>query len=135
MKRGTYLWDEKACKHGEDKPLKERDHCLTGDTLVETESGPKRIDDLIGKSGIVYCTDGKKKLKKPFFNVRETSREKVFELELEDGKKVKATADHPILTKRGWIEIKDLRTDDEVACIGGLKNGSKIQHRSQDGIF
>lgn len=23
---GTYLWDEKACKRGEDKPLKERDH-------------------------------------------------------------------------------------------------------------
>lgn len=23
---GTYLWDEKACRHGEDKPLKERDH-------------------------------------------------------------------------------------------------------------
>lgn len=23
---GTYLWDEKFCKIGEDKPLKERDH-------------------------------------------------------------------------------------------------------------
>ena len=23
---GTYLWDEKACRRGEDKPLKERDH-------------------------------------------------------------------------------------------------------------
>lgn len=23
---GTYLWDQKACQHGEDKPLKERDH-------------------------------------------------------------------------------------------------------------
>ena len=23
---GTYLWDEKSCQHGDDKPLKERDH-------------------------------------------------------------------------------------------------------------
>lgn len=23
---GTYLWDQKACQHGEEKPLKERDH-------------------------------------------------------------------------------------------------------------
>ena len=25
---GTYLWDEKAAQHGEDKPLKERDHSM-----------------------------------------------------------------------------------------------------------
>lgn len=118
---GIYLWDEKASMHGEDKPLKENDHCLTGDTVVETTDGPREIKDLIGESGALYCTDGSGKTKRPFHSVRMTSeRKEVFEVSLLDGKKVKATQDHPILTKRGWVQLKDLRTDDEVACIGGF---------------
>ena len=46
----------------------------------------------------------------------------IYEVELENGLKVKATSEHPIYTKRGWIQIKDLRSDDEIACIGGLKS-------------
>ena len=52
-----------------------------------------------------------------------TQREaEVFEVALADGRSVKATADHPILTRRGWVQIKELRTDDEIACIGGVEN-------------
>lgn len=114
---GLYMWDQES---QEDKVIKENDHCLTGDTLVDTVDGPVRIDNLVGKSGFVYCTDGNERKIGQFHDVRMTSEcEEVFEIELENGKTVKATADHPIFTERGWIRLKDLRGDDKIACIGG----------------
>lgn len=114
---GEYAWDDKST---EDKPVKASDHCLTGDTLVDTVDGAIPIKDLVGKTGKVYCTDGEKVKAGQFHNVRMTqSKAVVYEIELDNGKKVKATAEHPILTERGWVAVKDLRNDDKIACIGG----------------
>ena len=122
---GLYRWDDKS---NEDKPIKENDHCLTGDTLIDTPEGQFRIDELIGKSGKVFCTDGKNIKIGDFNNVRMTHDcDEVFEITLSNGKTVKATAEHPILTKRGWVLVKDLRGDDEIACIGGLRDARNIQ--------
>lgn len=130
---GLYRWDDKAT---EDKPIKENDHCLTGDTMVETVSGPVRIDRLVGKSGHVYCTDGKQAKIGYFHSVRMTQNNaEVFEIELKNGKTVKATADHPFLTKRGWVLLKDLRSDDQIACIGGTYGNDKIQRKQNSCIF
>lgn len=116
---GLYSWDSDA---PEDKVIKENDHCLTGDTLVDTEDGQIPLKELVGKSGVVWCTDGKRAKKRHFGNVRMTQKEaEVFEITLDNGKSVKATGEHPVLTKRGWIAVKDLRGDDEIACIGGMK--------------
>jgi hypothetical protein len=113
---GLYRWDEKAA---EDKPIKENDHCLTGDTLVDTVDGPVRIDELVGKSGAVYCTDGTGKNVGNFHDARMTKRDaQIYEVTLADGRTVKATAEHPFLTKRGWVMLKDLKETDEIACIG-----------------
>lgn len=125
---GTYLWDEKASLRGEEKPVKQNDHCLAGDTLVDTTDGPIPITELVGKTGKVHCTDGKKPAVREFGNVRMTQEEaEVYEIELIDGKKVKATTEHPILTQRGWVMVKDLRTDDKVACIGGIYEKNCLQ--------
>lgn len=119
---GEYFWDTAAADRGEDAPLKENDHCLTGDTLVDTVCGQFRIDELIGKCGFVYCA-GSATGTGAFHDVRMTQKEaEVFKVTLADGRSVKATADHPILTRRGWVQIKDLRTDDEIACIGVREN-------------
>lgn len=130
---GLYRWDDKST---EDRPIKENDHCLTGDTMVETVSGPVRIDRLVGKSGHVYCTNGKQTKIGYFHSVRMTQNNaEVFEIELKNGKTVKATADHPFLTKRGWVLLKDLRSDDQIACIGGTYGNDKIQRKQNSCIF
>lgn len=46
-----------------------------------------------------------------FSGVRE-----VYTLTLADGKKLKATADHKIMTSRGWVEVKNLNSGDVVMC-------------------
>lgn len=133
---GSYFWDEKAADAGVDAPLKQSDHCLTGDTLVETVCGQVRIDELVGKIGCVYCTNGKRKEIGVFHDVRMTQKEaEVFEVTLSDGRSVKATADHPILTRRGWVQIKDLRGDDEIACIGGNDDESRVQRGQENGVL
>ena len=122
---GLYRWDEKSA---EDRPIKENDHCLTGDTLVDTTDGQKRISDLVGKTGEAYCTDGETIKIRKFHDVRMTQKKaKVFEVQLTNGKTFKATAEHPILTRRGWVLLKDLRGDDEIACIGGLHDEGILQ--------
>ena len=122
---GLYRWDEDA---QEDRPVKENDHCLAGDTMVDTVNGPIRIDELVGESGEVFCADGENVKIRHFHDVRMTQNEaEVFEIKLNNGKSVKATAEHPILTRRGWVLLKDLRGDDEIACIGGLHDEGILQ--------
>lgn len=43
-----------------------------------------------------------------------TSPEPMWELKLEDGITLQASADHRIMTQRGWVKLKDLQSDDEV---------------------
>ena len=100
---------------------------MTGDTLVDTVNGQFHIKDLVGKTGEVYCTDGDSVKVSTFHDVRMTQKcADVYEIKLNNGKTVKATAEHPILTKRGWVAVKDLRGDDEIACIGGNENESRV---------
>lgn len=112
----SYIWDAKAGERGEDKPVKEHDHCLTGDTLVDTVTGQIPIKDLVGKNGKVFCWDMRKNMKtfSNFYHVRLTQKNaRIFEIRLLDGTSIKATAEHLILTQRGWVRVMDLKKDDK----------------------
>ena len=116
----SYIWDEKAAERGEDKPVKQHDHCLTGDTLVDTTNGQIPIKDLVGRKGKVYCYDSKRRRKavSEFRHVRKTQENaQVFEITLEDGTIIKATAEHPVLTQRGWVIIENLYKTDYILKI------------------
>lgn len=89
--------------------------CLSGDTLIKTTEGDIPIAELVGKEGSVYCWNGDEIVTKHFDSVCMTNPSKeVFEIELEDGTIIKATADHKILTDSGYKEVKDLTFYDEV---------------------
>ena len=102
------------------QPVDDFNHCITGDTLVDTTQGQIPISELVGREGEVFCynLDTMEKSVEKYYEVRKTrSNADVFELELENGKVVKATADHLILTLRGWIELRALQENDEVIDI------------------
>lgn len=40
----------------------------------------------------------------------------VYMVRLENGKKIKATKDHKIMTKKGWVELRNLVSGNEVMC-------------------
>ena len=92
------------------------DACLTGDTLVDTINGKKQIKDLVNTEGILLSYDYNGNIiKKSYNECRKTRKQAdIYELELENGMKIKATPDHKILTTKGWISLIDLKQDDEV---------------------
>lgn len=113
----SYSWDLKASRNGEDKPLKENDHCLTGDTIVNTPNGDFAIKDLVGKTGDVYCWDeeNQQKTVSNFFDVRMTQQDvDILEIELEDGGTIKLTGNHPVLTRSGWKRADEITEEEEV---------------------
>lgn len=112
-----YVWDTSSA---EDKPVKIDDHCLTGDTMVDTSEGQKPIKDLVGKSGLVwsYNTEIQRKELKPFHDVRMTRKNaKTYKITTDDGRIIRCTSDHPILTERGYVLAKDLLLTDKIVCI------------------
>lgn len=114
---GLYRWDEKATK---DTVVKENDHCLTGDTVVNTIFGGRKIKDLVGKFGFVwsYNENRKKKCIRPFFGVKKTrANQPILKITLENGKIIRCTPDHRVLTNNGWIEAKYLTQSSEIIDI------------------
>ena len=110
---GGYVWDDSV----EDRPVKDRDHCLTGDTLVMTETGEKFIKDLVGQTGNVWSYNlqtGAAELK-PFHDCRLTRKKAhIYMIVLSDGRIIKCTGDHLILTKRGYVKAEDLTESDKL---------------------
>lgn len=95
-------------------------HCVTGDTVVNTLQGSISIKELVGKEGEIWCYDeaNNKATVSNYFDVRLTQKQaEVFEIELIDGRIIKATAEHPVLTKEGWKQLKDLNTNDYILDI------------------
>lgn len=122
---GGYVWDSKARDRGEEKPVKIDDHaCITGNTLIQTTNGKIPIKDLVGKEGKCYCINTKKKRKAigNFKNVCKTGKnKKCYRIKLKNGKYIEATADHLVLTKKGWKRVDELTLDDKVVKINYVK--------------
>jgi len=55
---------------------------------------------------------------------------KVYQLKLKNGKKLKATADHKIMTKRGWVKLKKLKKTDYIMIdTTNIKRGIKQKRK------
>lgn len=116
---GLYRWDDKA---GDDRVVKDNDHCLTGDTVVNTVFGCKKIKDLVGKIGLVWSYNEKRKKKciRPFFGVRRTKENQpILKITFENGKVIKCTEDHKVLTDKGWVKAKYLTQSSKIVDIMG----------------
>ena len=91
-------------------------NCFLKDTKIKTNNGNKKIQDI--KVGDKVLTH-----KNRIREVTEVmSRESQDYYELEVGtnqhkRMLKVTANHPILTQRGWIKVKDLNSEDFVVKI------------------
>jgi len=89
--------------------------CVTGDTLVATAEGWKRIKDLVGKKPGIITHQGVKKAVKVF----KTGIKPVYRIKTKAGYELKVTEDHPIYVEgKGDIKVKDLKIGDKVKLIG-----------------
>jgi len=89
--------------------------CVPGDTLIKTESGLKRIDEISdGEMIYVYDDSSQQLVLARVGCVSDREVEEVLELEV-DGQTIQLTPEHPVLTKnRGWVKAENLSLSDEV---------------------
>lgn len=96
-------------------------HCLVGDTLVDTPDGQKYIAEMVGTTGKVYAydTENQKPVITDYINCRQTFKSaEIWEVELEDGRIIECTYDHPFLTSnRGYVKACELTDDDDIVDI------------------
>lgn len=102
-----------------DRPAEEvrSNPCVTGDTRVLTDRGFVQIKDLVGspvglRIDTRFGTDGNgHTTDKGAFK---TATKEVFRLRTVEGYTLRLTADHQVMTTRGWVEAKDLDPGDRV---------------------
>ncbi len=91
--------------------------CVTGDALVATSRGLERIADIVGQEREVLVdprlNGGRAELKRAL-RIFKTGVKKVYRLRTRAGYELRATAEHPILTPRGWRRLCELRKGDRV---------------------
>ena len=85
--------------------------CFVGDTLVKTQDGYEKIEDIKeGTLVFTYNEETKENEYKPVqkHNKFETHNEKLLELEFDNGQKVVCTENHEFFVDGQWIEAKEL---------------------------
>ncbi len=93
-------------------PINSSNPCVTGDTLVATETGLRRIDSLLGETPRVTGLDGREHRAT---RVIETGIKPVYRLRTQSGYEIKLTADHRVWTEnRGDVPAAELTRDDFV---------------------
>jgi hypothetical protein len=93
------------------------DECFSGDAKVLTKSGYKRIDEISVGDIVINYNEQTKTFKedvveKVHLNI--SVHEKMFELEFDNGIKIKVTGNHKFLTTNGWIRADQLTENDEI---------------------
>ncbi|HXJ68648.1 MAG TPA: LAGLIDADG family homing endonuclease, partial [Verrucomicrobiae bacterium] len=90
--------------------------CVTGDTLVATSEGWRRIDGLVGKTARVIGADGQPHWVEKIFP---TGRKPVFRLRTKSGYEVRITGDHKVWTAdRGDVAVRELTVGDRLGLLG-----------------
>jgi len=139
--------------------------CVVGDTLISTENGLVKIEDLVkgfscGKKSRIY-TDNRTipgdaddrgesniaVMTKPatgvtlrdITNVWDVGERPVFKLITANGFELIATSDHKIMTTKGWVELKDLNKADKVLVCpkgqAGIDRVLSVEYAGRQNVY
>jgi ribonucleotide reductase, class II len=118
--------------------------CVTGDTWVMTDGGPRRVLDLVGEHTIVRVDGQNYTAPDGFFR---TGIKPVYTLSTQEGYTVNLTADHKVLLEDGeWVEAQNLRKGDKIRLhdhdaapmwdgYGSVDDGYIVGHFLGDGTW
>lgn len=91
--------------------------CITGDTLIYTETGLVEARSLYYDGNPVRITSDSRQgapLYQQASYVFSTGEKQVFKLSTKEGYMLRLTANHQVMTKRGWVAAKDLGHGDRI---------------------
>jgi ribonucleoside-diphosphate reductase alpha chain len=92
--------------------------CVTGDSLIYTDKGLVRARELFdSEENVTVVVDGRRGANQTFMpasRVFMTGIKPVYRLQTREGYFLRATAEHRIMTERGWVELQHLQADDRI---------------------
>lgn len=88
--------------------------CLSGNTKIKTLNGDKEIREIKEKDKVIGFNEKEQKIDTTTVTNLYQRKGKIYKITLEDNTVLEISEEHPIFTKRGWIEIKNLKESDEV---------------------
>ena len=92
--------------------------CVTGDTIVRTNAGPKTVKELSDNKANFYVQafdiETNEIVIKPAIAFKTKDNAKILQITTKSGKKIKLTPDHRVYTQRGWVEAGDLTKEDKI---------------------
>ena len=116
---GAYVWDKRAQERGEDKPLKNNDHCFPAGILVSTARGQIPIEEVTTHDHVL-TRDGYKQVSRSGMTKRDAE---IMEVCFSDGNILRATPNHPVFVQgKGFIRMDELRYEDAIISVWGAKN-------------
>jgi ribonucleoside-diphosphate reductase alpha chain len=114
-------------------PLEATNPCVTGDTLIYTDQGLRRADELAAEGfEINVATDARFGTDAflPATHVFQTGTKPVYRLITREGYELRLTEDHRVMTSRGWVETKDLQPGERVHILnrkGGFGSAGTLE--------
>lgn len=110
-------------------PLEATNPCVTGDTLIYTENGLYRADELANDGNAINVTSDARFGTDTFLSathVFQTGTKSVYRLMTREGYELRLTEDHKVMTSRGWVEAGKLHSGDKVHILN--RKGGFGQH-------
>lgn len=107
--------------------------CVTGDTLIYTDRGLRRADELAAEGTPVRVAVDARFGTEPLLpatHVFPTGVKPVYRLSTVEGYELRLTEDHKVMTTRGWVEVAHLRPGDRVHLLnrkGGFGVGGTLE--------
>jgi len=92
-------------------------HCISQDTKVITSKGIEYISNL--NKGEILSWNINKNIPeyKEYYDCRKTGKQKIYRIKTSNGKIIKCTDYHPILTDSGYKTIKEIKKGDKIIDI------------------
>ncbi|HLD83379.1 MAG TPA: hypothetical protein VI979_00825, partial [archaeon] len=124
-------------------PIVTTNPCVTGDTLVSIKTGTisiKELAEMYPNGGIPITVErtiqsGNQLLRAleytSEFKAFKTGKKQITKLTTENGRELRCTADHRILTSEGWKEASSLTKHDKIFVEGGT---DRLQKTEPEGI-
>ena len=103
------------------------DECLRSNTLITTDKGYKKIQDIeVGDMVMSYNSNTHKEELKPVINtwknlIKSNSYTYFLEIVLENGSIIQVTPNHKIYTNRGMVRADELKLSDDILCVTSSK--------------
>lgn len=98
------------------------DECFHPESLVLTSTGYLKIAEIKVGDRIINYSEKDKRFKEDivenvYKNLTKSSNEKMYELVMDNGVKIKVTGNHKFLTQRGWVRTDQLTGEDDIKSI------------------